>query len=72
VKTFKNWSSLAIEGAKMARYGFVHTPDDPNNPNDDTVTCIFCALQMHDWRKGDHPLGEHRRSNANCCQFIQL
>lgn len=71
VKTFGKWSNSAIEGKELATYGFVHTPEDGDH-SDDTVTCIYCGLELQDWCHGDKPLTEHIRNNANCSQFISI
>lgn len=78
--TFKvndSWPHDRVKGhgahsAKMAKAGFVFTPQ---TPGDDTGTCLYCAVSLGGWDEDDDPLEEHRKrvikSNLPCPFFLE-
>ena len=59
--TFMNWSaSHIVTPQELAKAGFYNTH------RDDRVQCAFCLGVLHNWKKGDTAMGEHRRHFPGC------
>ncbi|KAL4253018.1 hypothetical protein ABKN59_002195 [Abortiporus biennis] len=63
--------SHGASSKKMARAGFVYTPEAVG---DDTATCLYCNTALSGWDKDDDPLEEHRKrvlkSDVSCAFFL--
>ncbi|KAF8887324.1 hypothetical protein BD779DRAFT_1672781 [Infundibulicybe gibba] len=57
---------------KMARAGFVYTPQ---HPGDDLATCLYCNISLSGWDKDDDPMQEHRAREEKLeapCPFFSI
>jgi hypothetical protein len=59
-----NWpSSSPVEVTSLAEAGFLLKKSRLRN---DQVECVFCGINLADWKTGDDPFEEHRRVNPRC------
>ena len=59
-----SWKCMFISPEKLANAGFVYTG------REDCVQCIFCAGVDWDWKEGDDPFLEHKKSSPRCPGFF--
>lgn len=60
LKTFKNWPVNFLESKKLASAGFYYLRQD------DKVRCVFCGIELGNWRPGDEPMKDHARWSGGC------
>lgn len=61
LQTFINWPHRFISPEKLAKTGFYFS-----GPNNDTVKCYFCTVQIERWEPSDDEVHEHMRHSPNC------
>lgn len=64
LKTFDNWPVKFLESSKLASAGFYYLK------RGDKVRCVFCGVELCDWRPGDDPMGDHARW-SDTCPFVK-
>ena len=66
-ETFKKWpKSHIVTPSSLAQAGLYYLN------RDDYVQCAFCLGTMHNWRKGDNAIEEHRRHHPHCSFIKQI
>lgn len=66
LQTFETWSSqIQPNKFQLSSAGFYYTG------RGDIVECFSCALRLHDWKKEDDPMIEHRKLSSDCL-FLKM
>ena len=66
LNTFDMWpSQIQPSKFQLSSAGFFYTG------RNDTVECFSCALRLHQWKKEDNPLTEHRFYSPSCL-FLKI
>ena len=60
LKTFSDWPVKFLESKKLASAGFYFLK------HADKVRCIFCGVEIGNWRPGDDPVNDHARWSNGC------
>ena len=64
LKTFQNWPLPCPNEFCLASAGFYYTG------HGDKVKCIFCKIEIENWRENDNPLNDHEKW-APYCPYIR-
>lgn len=60
LKTFETWPVDFPDDLSLSSAGFYYTG------RGDAVKCIFCKIQIEDWKENDNPLDDHRKWAPYC------
>lgn len=61
VKTFGNWKLSSPSAMNLAESGFVRM-----RTTKDTVRCVYCSLDLHEWMPGDNAEEDHLYNSPLC------
>jgi Inhibitor of Apoptosis domain len=60
LKTFKHFPSVNVKPEDLAESGFYYCHKN------DTVTCVYCNVELSQWQPTDKPQEEHKRWSPRC------
>jgi hypothetical protein len=66
LKTFKTWPINEVCKKELASAGFVY---QPTKDKKNLTQCIYCGLQVTDWKKDDVAIIKHIMRNKYCVLF---
>ena len=69
LNTFLNqWNyEYIVSGKTLAEAGFINM-----KKGTDAVSCVFCGLELGEWKRGDCPWFDHYRHNKDCMYVCKM